>query len=86
MVSCGVSWRITAPILPLAWELPYAVGVILKKKKAKNKIKEETFLMWLMSSWEGMPSLDWFCLGAAPSDWVSVLPDVSHRIHVKRKS
>ena len=28
------------PIGPLAWELPYAVGVVLKKKKDKKKIRE----------------------------------------------
>ena len=26
-----------APITPLSWELPYAVGAALKKKKAKKK-------------------------------------------------
>ena len=26
-----------APIRPLAWELPYAVGIALKKKKKKKK-------------------------------------------------
>ena len=26
-----------APILPLAWELPYAVGVALKKQKKKPR-------------------------------------------------
>ena len=29
----------TAPILPLAWELPYAVGMMLKSKKKKKKKK-----------------------------------------------
>jgi len=29
----------TAPIRPLAWELPYAVGVALKSKKQKAKKK-----------------------------------------------
>jgi len=51
-VSCGVSrrcgsdlawlwlWRrlaATAPIRPLAWEAPYAVGAALKDKKTKKK-------------------------------------------------
>ena len=50
-MSCGVGhrrgldpallwlWRrleATAPIRPLAWEPPYAVGVALKRKKKKN--------------------------------------------------
>ena len=29
-----------APILPLAWELPYAMGMSLKKRKQKKKKKE----------------------------------------------
>ena len=29
----------TAPIRPLAWELPHATGVALEKAKDKNKIK-----------------------------------------------
>jgi len=28
----------TAPIRPLAWESPYAVGVALEKKKKKKKL------------------------------------------------
>jgi len=51
-VSCGVGrrhssdpellwlWRrpaATAPIGPLAWELPYAAGAALEKKKAKQR-------------------------------------------------
>ena len=38
-----------ALILPLAWELLYAVGVALKrpKKKKKRKKKERTLLCWL---------------------------------------
>ena len=35
-MSCGVG---TALIWPLAWELPYAVGAALKKKKKKEGIK-----------------------------------------------
>jgi len=30
----------TAPIQPLAWELPYAAGVTLKKKKERKKRKK----------------------------------------------
>ena len=36
----------TAPIIPLAWEHPYAVGVVLKgqmTKKIKKKLKMEYF-------------------------------------------
>ena len=41
---CGLAWWLwcrpaaVAPIQPLAWELPYAVGVALKRKKKKKKI------------------------------------------------
>ena len=31
----------TAPIRPLVWELPYAVGVALKKAKKKKKKKKK---------------------------------------------
>ena len=31
----------TAPIQPLAWEPPYAVGVTLKKTKGKKKAKKQ---------------------------------------------
>jgi len=31
--GCGVGQRATALIRPLAWELPYAVGVALEKAK-----------------------------------------------------
>ena len=41
-MSCGVGGlAATAPIGPLAWELPYAVGAALKKKaKGKNPPKD----------------------------------------------
>ena len=39
-VAVAVAQPVTAaPISPLAWELPYAAGVALKKTKNKNKIK-----------------------------------------------
>ena len=45
-MSCGVGHRssiavavATAPIRPLAWELPYAVSMALKNKQTKNKKK-----------------------------------------------
>jgi len=50
-VSCGVGGRrgwdlallrqLTAPIQPLAWELPYAMGEALKKTKKKKKRKKK---------------------------------------------
>ena len=49
-MGCGVGHRhgsdvamlwlwpaVLAPIRPLAWELPYAVGTVLKKTKDKKK-------------------------------------------------
>ena len=30
-----------APIRPLAWELPYAVGLVLKRQKQKKKTKKK---------------------------------------------
>ena len=35
-----------APIQPLAQELPYAMGVALKKDQKKNKKKNWTFQYW----------------------------------------
>ena len=57
-------WRgpaATAPIRPLAWERPYAVGVALKKKKEKENrivtvvlsaIRERCWLQPEWSCWE----------------------------------
>jgi len=38
----------TVPIQPLAWELPYATNVALKKKKKKKKIQvaRESVYFW----------------------------------------
>ena len=35
-----------APIQPLAWELPYAIGVTLKSKKAKKEKKKKKSLLF----------------------------------------
>ena len=63
-MSCGVGHRhdldpkllylwcrlaAAAPIRPLAWELPYATGVVLKKKKKKKmyyRTKKMVDLIW----------------------------------------
>ena len=37
LLCCGVVPVATAPIQPLAWELPYAMGVALKKQTNKQK-------------------------------------------------
>ena len=37
------------PILPLAWEPPYAMGMTLKsQKKKKKKIKEQSYMVDFM--------------------------------------
>ena len=38
-VSCDCSPAAVAPIRPLAWELPYAAGVVLKRKKKRKRKK-----------------------------------------------
>ena len=70
-MSCGVGqshssgpallrlWRrLAAPILPLAWEPPYATGATLKRPKKKKRERENypmDFLLWRSGSavsWE----------------------------------
>ena len=68
-MSCGVGcrcvadpallwlWRrlaATAPIRPLAWELPYAMGAALKKQKNKNFFKK-VWIIFLMIWGDFMP-------------------------------
>ena len=58
----------TTPILPLAWEPPYAVGMALEKKKKKKKKAQITVVLtvfqWLFGSfkakvlWETYTSLN----------------------------
>jgi len=33
------------PIQPLAWELPYIAGVVLKRKKSKKKKKKKSMIL-----------------------------------------
>ena len=43
-------WRrpaATAPIRPLVWEPPYAMGVALEKAKRQNKIKIKLYKKYL---------------------------------------
>ena len=41
-IAVALVWAAaTAPIRPLAWELPYAVGATLKNKKTNKKIEEQ---------------------------------------------
>ena len=39
----------TAPIQPLAWELPHAAGVALKKKKKKIQIQIKTTMQLMLA-------------------------------------
>ena len=44
-----------APIRPLAWELPYAVGLVLKRQKQKKKTKKTLWVqvpIWLLAGFE----------------------------------
>ena len=58
-MSCGIGCRhsldpallwpwcslaATAPIRPLAWEIPYAAGTALKKKKERKKERKKTHI------------------------------------------
>ena len=92
-VSCGVGHRGdsdpvlggrgVAPIRPLAWELPYAMGTALKRQKNKNKKnKEEEGIadlgkggFWKAVESEHLPRVSsresWWELGAAPRDSLS---------------
>jgi len=41
-----------APIPPLAWELPHAIGAALKRKKRKKKEKKNEHLKCRWWDWE----------------------------------
>ena len=48
-------WRrpaATAPIRPLAWEPPYAVGAALKRRKKKKKILQKSFVLMVIEDCE----------------------------------
>ena len=36
--GCGIGCAAAAPILPLAWELPFAIGAAIKKENKNKKI------------------------------------------------
>ena len=44
-----------APILTLAWELPYAKGVALKKTKQKERLDSDWGALWPMLQLVGIP-------------------------------
>ena len=45
----------TAPIRPLAWEPPYAVGAALRRQKNKNKINK--IISWIQLLWKTVEQL-----------------------------
>ena len=51
-MSYGVAPADTALIRPLAWELPYAMGVALKKKKSRESrhLPNQESMFWVSSS------------------------------------
>ena len=50
-MSCGVGWQLQLRFDPLAWEIPYASGLALKKEKEKTKksCTHELFISYLLS-------------------------------------
>ena len=81
-----------APIRPLAWEPPHAVGVALKRKRKKKRIQVQQ-LRWL---WDRVQSLIWHSglkgssVAAAAAQFAAVapreLPDVADVAIKKKKS
>ena len=68
-VSCGVGFRLgsdlmllwlwcrraaTAPVGPLAWEHPHAVGSGPRKGKNTKKKKKEVFKFWFQTDYENL--------------------------------
>ena len=49
-LGCCCGLAAAAPIGPLAWELPYAAGVALKRQQKKEKRKKEKSLPGTQSS------------------------------------
>ena len=66
-IAVAVVVAATAPIQPLAWELPYATGVALKKKK-RQKISQMTFEALVYELWTSMCEIDHKCHFTCCSD------------------
>ena len=45
--GCGVDPAAVVPTEPLAWELPYAMGVVLQSKKKKSVQSEIVYFLWV---------------------------------------
>ena len=54
--GCGIRPAAVVPICPLAWELPYAAGAVLKKAGKKKKKKERNRRWWIIYWRIGMAS------------------------------
>ena len=66
----------TAPILPLAWKLPYATGVALKRQKGKKVVIKSTAFSAFSSNLFAMvfqvPLFIYLFLG--PHSWLMEFP------------
>ena len=73
----------TAPILPLAWELPYAVGMTLKSKKKKiiKSCPEQTcFFFSLFFFFFGHTHSMWKFLGQGPELQLQTAPQTARAV------
>ena len=74
ILHCHKLWcrpAAAVPIRPLAWELPYATGVALKRQKIKIKIKSLIFMCWsciLRPYWTHISSKS-ICFKCVDSSW-----------------
>ena len=62
LLGCGVGQWLTAPIQPLAWEIPYSMGASLERQKKKsvfffNPHKPMNICSCLLMHFKGIPSM-----------------------------
>ena len=62
----------TAPIPPLAWELPYATGVALKRQKEKKKKKKK--ILHYATAWMNLESDKLSEISQAQEDKIHMIP------------